>query len=287
MTSVMSPPADLRLAPASRLDRQPDAPLQSAIYEGAVRHRRFRPKAHSCRTRLFMLYLELGELERVFEGSRFWSVERRNVASFRRRDYLGDPSVPLDQAVRDRVEQAGAPRPSGPIRMLTNLRYFGYSFNPVTFYYCFDARGETPEAIVAEITNTPWKERHQYVLLQDDAEHVEDRQRFRFAKTFHVSPFMPMDMTYDWQFAIPGERLFVHMENEDEQGTCFDATLGMRRSPLDAPGLSRMLRRYPAMTTKVSAVIHLQALKLWRKGNPVYRHPDRHTRGRLLPRGDK
>jgi DUF1365 family protein len=285
MTSIVLPPTASLGTPVTSAPPTVWGGLHSAIYEGAVRHRRFRPKAHSFRTRLFMLYLDLAELDEVFAEHRFWSVERRNVASFQRRDYLGDAHVPLDQAVRDRVEAAGGARPRGPIRMLTNLRYFGYSFNPVTFYYCFPDGGDAPEAIVAEITNTPWRERHQYVLLQSDAEWVEDRQRFRFAKAFHVSPFMPMDLTYEWQFATPGERLFVHMENEDDAGTCFDATLGMRRRDLDGPGLSRMLRRYPAMTAKVSAVIHLQALKLWRKGNPVHRHPNRRTRGGQARKG--
>ena len=100
-------------------------------------------------------------------------------------------------------ERTGA-RPAGPIRLLTHLRYFGYSFNPVSFYYVFDATDTRVETIVAEITNTPWKERHAYVLPVAGAARAGGRAwRFSFEKQFHVSPFMPMDMRYDWRFGAP------------------------------------------------------------------------------------
>ena len=138
--------------------------MQSCLYNGWVRHRRFAPRAHAFRYRLFMAYLDLTELDHVFRGRWFWSTRRPALAWFRRADYLGNPSVPLDQAVRDAVERDTGMRPRGPIRLLTHLRYFGHGFNPVSFYYCFDPADTRVETIVAEITNTPWAERHAYVL---------------------------------------------------------------------------------------------------------------------------
>lgn len=158
--------------------------MHSCLYDGWVRHRRFAPRAHAFRYRLFMAYLDLTELDRVFRGRWFWSTRRPALAWFRRADYLGDPSVPLDQAVRDCVERNTGVRPRGPIRLLTHLRYFGYVFNPVSFYYCFDTADTRVETIVAEITNTPWGERHAYVL----SARGEQPLRFRFGKAFHVSP---------------------------------------------------------------------------------------------------
>ena len=161
--------------------------------------------------------------------------------------------------------------PDGPIFLLTHLRYFGHCFNPVSFYYCYDAKGLRVESIVAEITNTPWAERHAYVL---DATQNQDRlKRFSFDKHFHVSPFMPMDMQYDWRFNAPGEHLFVHMQNFREGRSMFDATLSLNRQPFGAAALVRLLLGFPLMTVKVAAAIHWQALRLWLKKTPVYDHP--------------
>jgi uncharacterized protein len=165
-------------------------------------------------------------------------------------------------------------RPAGPIRMLTHLRYGGYSFNPVTFYYCHASDGEL-DSIVAEITNTPWRERHAYVLAAHDAERRGRALGWQFGKEFHVSPFMPMQRHYGWRFAPPGENLLVHMQVMREQTLEFDATLALKRRPLDAPALRRVLWRYPLMSAQVTGAIHWQALRLWLKGNPVYEHPQK------------
>ena len=114
--------------------------MNSCLYVGQIRHRRLAPKPHFFFYRIFMAYLDLQELDTVFTGNPLWSTRRPALAWFRRADYLGDPSVPLDQAVRDLVEQKTGVRPIGPVRVLSHLRYFGYSFNPVSFYYCFDMR---------------------------------------------------------------------------------------------------------------------------------------------------
>ncbi len=245
----------------------------SAIYDGWVRHRRFEPVRHDLSFRMFMMWLDLEELPWLFRKRLLWSAARPNVAWFRRADYLGGSGdAPLDESVRDRVQEESGRRPSGPIRLLTHLRYFGHCFNPVSFYYCFAPDGERLDAIVAEITNTPWKERHSYVL---DASGRDDARamRFTFGKAFHVSPFMPMDQRYDWTFQKPGDRLAVHMKNIDAQGRMFDATMALRRREITGPALAWRLARFPAMTAQVVAKIHWEALRLWIKGVPVHAHP--------------
>jgi DUF1365 family protein len=247
--------------------------LCSAIYEGVVRHRRFAPTRHEFRFPLFMMYLDLSELEAVFRPRLLWSASGPNVAWLRRADYLGDPAQSIDAAVRDRVESAVGRRPSGAIRMLTHLRYCGYCFNPVTIYYCFDEGSERVDTVVAEITNTPWKERHAYVL---DGSDQTGSCGFRFDKEFHISPFMGMDQRYTWRFSQPAERLGVHMLSEERaDGRVFDATLKLRRRAISGRAMAHVLARYPLMTAQVITRIHWEALRLWMKRTPVYRHPRR------------
>ncbi|MET0289404.1 MAG: DUF1365 domain-containing protein [Pseudoxanthomonas sp.] len=270
--------------PASDAEtRPPSTPaLASALYVGHVRHRRHAPKPHAFTWPLFMAYLDLDELDRVFARRWLWSVGRRNLVEFRRSDFLGDAQVPLDQAVRDCVQAKTGHRPAGPVRVLTHLRMFGHSFNPVTFYYCFAADGRTLDTLVAQITNTPWKERHTYVLPVDDATRDGDFFQWRFDKQFHVSPFMAMEHDYGWRFQLPGQALRVHMDvlcQPDAAGDIapkrFDATLWLRRRPMHAGAMAWALLRYPLMTMQVVAAIHWHALRLWLRGNPVHDHPDK------------
>jgi len=245
----------------------------SAIYRGRMQHRRHAPQAHAFAYPVAQLLLDLEELEEVFRHRWFWSVNRRNLAEFRRSDYLGDPEQPLASAVRARITAALGRAPSGPIRLLTHLRYGGHVFNPVSFYYCYAADGSTLDCIVAEITNTPWKERHAYVLPVSDADAHGRALAWTFDKRFHVSPFLPMDCEYRWRFTAPGDDLHVHMQVWRGGTRQFDADLALQRHPLDGRGLAGVLLRYPLMTVQVVAAIHWQALRLWLKRTPVHDHP--------------
>jgi DUF1365 family protein len=244
--------------------------MQSALYTGRLSHRRVSPVAHAFRYRVTSCWLDLAELDSVFRGRWLWSTRRPSLAWLRRADYLGDPQVPLDQAVRDLVERRTGLRPTGPIRLLTQLRSFGFCFNPVSFYYCYDASGARVETVVAEITNTPWNERHAYVLRGDNS-----ALRFRLAKEFHVSPFMPMDLEYDWRFAPPGSTLGVRMGNRRAGRVVFEATLMLRRREITGRSLAAALARQPAAAIQVLARIYWQALRLWLKRAPFYVHPSR------------
>jgi uncharacterized protein len=255
--------------------------LASAVYEGRVTHRRFQPHAHAFTYRMAQLYLDLDELDRVFEGRPLWSIGRRNLAEWRRSDYLAPTDLPLAEAVKRRIAEYTGKRPDGPVRMLAHLRYAGYVFNPVTFYYCYRSDGVTLDDIVAEITNTPWHERHAYVLPIADANRHGRALHWRFDKDFHVSPFMPMQRRYDWRFTPPADDLRVHMKVLANGQPDFDATLALTRCPLNNASLARVLWRFPLMTMQVVGAIHWQALRLWLKRNPVYDHPARHLPSRL------
>jgi DUF1365 family protein len=248
-------------------------PLASAVYEGTVRHRRHAPQPHGFSYRMAQLYLDLDEIDTVFRQRWLWSVDRPNLGAFHRRDYLGPPERGLADAARDRVQQVLGRWPAGPVRLLTHPRYAGYVFNPVSFYYCFEPGGDRLDSIVAEITNTPWKERHSYVLGVDLAERHGRALHWRFDKRFHVSPFMAMQREYDWRFTPPADDLHVHMRVLDGGQPEFEADVRLCRRPLDAAALRRVLWRYPLMTAQVIGAIHWQALQLWLKRTPVHDHP--------------
>lgn len=257
----------------------PAVTLKSAIYTGWVRHRRHEPKSHAFRYTMFLLYLDLDELGEVFKGSWLWSTRRFALAWFRRKDHYGEPRTSLADSIRDLVNSETGSRPLGPIRLLTNLRYFGYCMNPVSFYYIFDADDTRVETVVAEIHNTPWGERHCYVLPRDASFDKPEKQLHAFEKTFHVSPFMPMNQEYRWRLSDPNDRLFMHMENVQDGREIFDATMVLKQIELNKLNRARVLIRYPFMTGKVIAAIYWQALRLWMKRIPFHTHPKKSTAG--------
>jgi DUF1365 family protein len=247
--------------------------MQSCIFSGQVKHSRSVPVAHAFNYRLFMMYLDLDELPQVFRGRWLWSAKRTALARFRRENYLGDPAVPLDVCVRELVEKQTGAKPAGPIRLLTNLSYFGYCFNPISVYYCFDGDDTRIEAIVADVSNTPWGERHSYVLARSENLGDDRIHRYESSKELHVSPFMAMDIDYSWLVTTPSDNLVVRISNFARRERIFSATLNLRRKEISGKALALTLASYPFMTLKIILSIHWQALRLWLKGCPVRTHP--------------
>ena len=241
----------------------------SALYEGTVRHRRMTVRAREFRYAIHMAYIDLGELPSLLGGR--LASPRPGIVRFRRSDYFGDPGKDLAVAVRDSVAELTGARPDGPVRLLANLRAFGHCFNPVSFYYCFDPAGERVEAVLAEVTNTPWGERHAYALSRTNGERVLSG---RSEKLLHVSPFMGMDHEYDWKVGVPGERVSVHIESHSEGRRAFDATLNLERRELSRGSLASATARHPMNTLHALARIYGQALRLKLRGVPVHAHPE-------------
>ncbi len=242
---------------------------ESGIYVGRLWHVRRGPRRHGFGYRVYLLYLDLDELPALLASPGPLRAGRFGLLSFDRRDYLGGAGD-LAQAVRGQVQAALGFRPAGPVRLLTHVRSLGLVFNPVSFYYCFAADGRSLEAIVAEITNTPWGERHAYVVPAgpDGAVHA-------FAKAFHVSPFFGMDQRYRWSFGVPGDAVHVEMRNEEAGREVFRAVLALRRRAWSGGALWRVALTLPLMAWKVHAAIYWQALLLWVKRTPFHPHPGR------------
>jgi len=243
--------------------------MESALYFGTLRHRRFRPVEHQFRYGLFMAFLDIDRIAEVMSRSQVTSYNRFNWASFYESDHFGDPSLPLRTRVASDAAAHGVALPDGPIFLLTHLRYLGYNFNPISFFYCFDQQGNVA-AILAEVNNT-FGESRNYWLSAANKSDGESALRFRCRKMLHVSPFMPMEQDYDFALTAPAQTLVAHMNTLEHGARLFDATLTLQRRPWSY--LLRGLLQFPWMTAKVIVAIHWQALRLYLKGAPVFTHP--------------
>jgi len=240
---------------------------RTALYRGRVSHARTSPKTHAFSYATYMLALDLDDLDGAQRWMPLFGVERAALMSFRRRDYRGDPARSLADTIRDDVERELGARPTGAVVLLTHVRVFGFVFNPVSFYYCYDA-DDALVAVVAEITNTPWGERHAYVLRAQGG-----RASSSFAKTFHVSPFMPMSQRYAWDLSDLDGRVAIAMANLEDGARVFSAKLVMVREPLTRAALLRAALSVPLIGLNVVVSIYWQALLLFLKGTPRFVHP--------------
>jgi DUF1365 family protein len=249
--------------------------MESAIYTGTLRHRRFEPARHEFTYPLFMAFLDIDRIPELMKVSRFSSYQRFNWASFHERDHFGDPSRSLRERLAQDAEREGLRLPNGKIFLLTHLRYLGYNFNPISLFYCYGTDGAL-ETVLAEVNNT-FGETCNYWLSEGEGDrgHIYHRK-----KTMHVSPFMGMDLDYRFVLPNPGEQLVAHMSTIDEGRSYFDATLTLEREAWSAAALHRALRKFPWMTAKVITAIHWQALRLYLKKVPVFTHPARENHDR-------
>jgi uncharacterized protein len=241
--------------------------VRSAVYAGRVVHHRRHPIDHSFTYRLALPLVYLDEMQELCRLHPLWSTERANVVSYRRADYLRPDSVSLEAAVRDVVQERLGWRPSGPIAMLAHPRTWGWVFNPIAMYYCFDPSASSVEALVAEVTNTPWHERHAYAVGAPGTH--------RFPKELHVSPFFGMDLEYALSYGSPGRALSVRIDLCDGGSQVFHAGLHLERRDANRKELGRLIWSYPFMTARVSAAIYRQAFALRRGGAPFVAHPRR------------
>ena len=247
--------------------------MQSAIYEGWVRHIRHQPARHAFQYRLFMAYVDLDELDQVFADRWLWSARRPAPARFLPSDHLDGNCGNLAEGVRALVRERSGLRLNGPVRLLTHLRYFGYIFNPISVYYCFEEGDPRPRCYVLEVSNTPWKERVCYVLPAVGAKIRGKGEVLEFSKEMHVSPFIPMDMQYRCWVSEPGEHLSMSIDVRGDETTTLQTSLALSRRPVTGGVLARSLLRFPLMTANVAFRIHLNALRLWLKGVKPLAHP--------------
>jgi DUF1365 family protein len=240
----------------------------SALYVGLVAHRRLRPRRHALRYRTFALLLDLDEIPRLARRLRLFSHNRFNLFSFYNRDYGSSPS-PLRAEIETLALQAGLDLEGGAIRLLTMPRILGYSFNPLSLYFCHD-RDDALRAILYEVTNT-YRERHSYFIPVEPGEALPIRQSC--AKQFYVSPFMEMEMDYAFTVTPPGNSVSIAIALSDRQGLVLTATQNQNRVALTDLALARVFVSHPLLTLKVIVGIHFEAIVLWLKGLRAHVRP--------------
>lgn len=247
--------------------------MKTCLYTGRVNHSRLRPRVHRFHYWICQLLVDLEQLEKgsaaVFPA-RGW----RWLLKLRHRDHLratGDSAHSLRERLNQLVSRSLGVVPEGKVMLLTGFGLLWHRFNPASFYYCFDARNQL-QCIVAEVTNTPWKEQSYYVL-DARSQQGEESLVFRCDKHFHVSPFMPMDTSYHWYLNIPGERLHINIGVQHQDQPLFNAAMDLSRQPLTSAALVSCFLRQPLMSLQVVIAIHWQALRLWLKSTPFFTHP--------------
>jgi hypothetical protein len=256
--------------------------MESGIYEGTLRHRRWQTRRHEFTYPIFLACMDIDRLPELMDVSPLSSYNRANVLSYQERDHFGDSSQTLRKRIATDAGCQGVEPPKGPIFLLTHLRTFGYNFNPVSFFYCYNNAGKL-DRVLAEVNNT-FAETHNYWLTPQLEKPAGDSKRYQFDKKFHVSPFLAMAQRYDWTFTEPGDELTVECMNYDGDQLAFDSTLKLQRREWTAQEMHRAIARFPFLTARVIAAIHWQALRLMMKRVPVVHHPGA---GKFRPRNSR
>jgi len=236
----------------------------SALYRGEVAHQRLRPRAHRLTYRVFWMLLDLSEIDRLDQRMALFARNRFNLLSFHDRDHGDGSNTALHVQVGALLARAGIDTGGGPIRLLTMPRVLGYVFNPISLFYCHHRDGRLA-AMIYEVTST-FGVRHAYLIPVPAAHQAAGRISQCAAKALHVSPFLDMEMDYEFRGRVPGDQLDLTIGGFDAQGLLITAAMsGKRRALTDGALLSAVLA-IPLLTLKVVAAIHWEALKLWLKG---------------------
>ncbi len=236
--------------------------MKSSLYVGTIGHRRQIPREHRFKYPFFMWFLNLDELDQLPPLGRWFSTSKWALSRFHRPDYHGDPALPLADAIRKRMEELTGQPVLGQVYGLMNMRTLGLYFSPVNFYYGYD-KEENCTHFLAEVSNIPWNERHQYGHYLGGNQHNPTHP-----KEFHVSPFNPLNQHYSWEIVPPTETVSVQIKVDDERGHIFRAQLDLNRKSLTLQSVRRELLKKPAMTISMVAAIYWQALRLFIKGVP-------------------
>lgn len=243
--------------------------MTSALYVGSVLHRRLKPRVHRLRYRMFWMLFDLDELASLSRRLRLFSLAQFNLFGFRNADHGDGSDKPLREQVETHLATAGLDLDGGAIHLLCMPRILGYVFNPISVYYCYDRAGDLA-ALLYEVHNT-FGQRHSYLITVDRAHTGTFSQRC--AKALYVSPFIGMDIAYDFRVHAPSERLSLAIRGSDAQGPVIVASLTGERRELTDAALARVFVTHPLLTLKVIAGIHWDALKLWFKGVELQPRP--------------
>lgn len=242
-------------------------PSGHALLTGEVGHKRYLPKYHGFDYAVHYFWLDLNQLDSIPETGWLWSRSAFAACSYRRKDYLPGADD-LSEAVRQKVQELGCTKAVERVCMLSPLANWGYYFSPLTLYYCFN-KARQLVALLAEVSNTPWNERHYYLVPVEEAE----PSRYQHDKAFHVSPFNPMDMQYHWTVVANSEKLQLSITNRKDGDKVFSAWFDLSLQPFTVKALKSALIRRPWQNVQVMTRIYWHALKLLLKAVPVYAHP--------------
>jgi hypothetical protein len=249
-------------------------PAGHAILTGEVGHKRYLPKVHGFDYQVHYFWLDLELLDQIPLQGWLWSQAPFAAYSYRRTDYLPGAEC-LTEAVRQKVRELGCTDAVERVCMMSPMANWGYYFSPLTLYYCFDEARQLI-ALLAEVSNTPWNERHYYLVPVGNAE----KSHYQHDKAFHVSPFNPMDMQYHWTVTANSEKLELGITNVKDGDKVFSAWFKLLLQPFESKALKALLIRRPWQNVQVMSRIYWHALKLLLKAVPVYGHPKSKERTR-------